>query len=131
MLKPGIKGYKELIVDEKVTASTYGSGLLDVFATPAMIALIEGAAQESVLSEVEEGFGTVGTRLDVEHLAATPVGMRVWCETKLTEVDRRKLVFCAEVYDECGLIGRGTHERFVIDNAKFMSKAQAKTGQAK
>ena len=57
--------------------------------------------------------------------------MRVWCETKLTEVDRRKLVFCAEVYDECGLIGRGTHERFVIDNAKFMSKAQAKTGQAK
>lgn len=126
MLETGIKGYRERMVDQSVTASTFGSGLLDVFSTPAMIALIEGTALESVQDRLDEGQGTVGTKLDVEHLSATPVGMKVWCETKLTQVDRRRLVFHADVYDECGLIGTGTHERFIIDNEKFMKKAESK-----
>ena len=78
---------------------------------------------------LEEGQGTVGTRIDVEHLAATPIGMKVHCETELIEVDRKKLVFEAKVYDETGLVGQGRHERFIIDNERFLSKVQAKLGR--
>ena len=126
MLKTGIKGRTELIVDEHMTASAYGSGMLDVYATPSMIALIEGTALYSVQEYLEEGAGTVGTKLNVDHVAATPIGMKVWCETELVQIDRRRLVFHADVYDECGLIGTGTHERFVIDNDRFMKKVLAK-----
>ena len=126
MLQKGIKGRYELVVDKSVTASTFGSGLLDVFATPAMVGLVEGAAQKSVQPLLEEGKGTVGTRIDLQHLAATPIGMKVWCETELFEVDRRRLVFHADVYDECGLVGTGTHERFIIDNDRFMQKIEEK-----
>ena len=128
MLETGIKGYQERMVDQSVTASTYGSGLLDVFSTPAMIVLIEETAWKSVQKELPEGQGTVGTKLDIDHLSATPVGMKVWCETELTQIDRRRLVFHVDVYDSCGLIGTGTHERFIIDNEKFMKKAEAKKG---
>ena len=121
MIQPGIKGSMELLVDEKVTAKTFGSGLLEVFSTPAMIALIEGTALNSVQPLLEEGQGTVGTKIDVSHLKATPVGMRVRCETQLIEADRRRLVFHADVYDEAELIGTGTHERFIIDNTKNIS----------
>ena len=126
MLKTGIKGRTELIVDEHMTASAYGSGMLDVYATPSMIALIEGTALYSVQEYLEEGAGTVGTKLVVDHVAATPIGMKVWCETELVQIDRRRLVFHADVYDECGLIGTGTHERFIIDNDRFMKKVLAK-----
>ncbi|MBR6352389.1 MAG: thioesterase family protein, partial [Firmicutes bacterium] len=118
MLKTGIKGHAELTVSEKYSAKAMGSGELDVFATPAMIALIEKAAWTSVAPELEEGRGTVGTKLDVSHIAATPLGMKVRCETELVEADGRRLVFRAEVYDEAGKVGEGVHERFIVDNEK-------------
>ena len=126
MLQTGIKGQKEITVDQRVTASAFGSGMLDVYATPAMIALIEDTAKSSVQPLLEEGKGTVGTKIAVEHLAATPIGMKVRCETELIEVDRRRLVFQASVYDECELIGKGTHERFIIDDDRFMKKMEEK-----
>ncbi|MDO5853197.1 MAG: thioesterase family protein [Thermoplasmata archaeon] len=126
MLSTGIKGTKTVEVTDSNTAAALGSGTLAVFATPAMIALIEATASESVAPQLEEGSSTVGTRLDVAHSAASPVGMIVTCETELVEVDRRRLVFKVVVFDSKGEVGSGMHERFVVDNAKFMSKAQAK-----
>ena len=127
-MKTGIKGHTEQIVDERVTADTVGSGLLPVFATPAMIALIEKTAWESIAGELEPGQGTVGTKIDVAHISATPIGMKVWCDTELVEVDNRRLVFSVTVYDEVGKIGEGTHERFIIYNDKFKAKAYEKIG---
>lgn len=126
MLSPGIRGEKTVEVTESNTAEALGSGTLKVFATPAMIALIEATASESVAPHLEEGSSTVGTHLDVAHSAATPVGMSATCVTELVEVDRRRLVFRVTVNDAAGEIGSGTHERFVVDNAKFMSKAMSK-----
>ena len=125
-MQVGIKGHQEQVVDETVTADTVGSGLLPVFATPSMIALIEKTAWESIADELEEGQGTVGTKIDVAHVAATPKGMKVWCDTELTEVDGRRLVFSVTVFDEAGKIGEGTHERFIIFNDKFKAKAYEK-----
>ncbi|MBO5520433.1 MAG: thioesterase family protein [Eubacterium sp.] len=128
-IETGVKNTKELTVTDELTAAKMGSGLAPVYATPCMIALIEGTAAESVETFLEEGQGTVGTKVEVEHLAATPVGMKVRCETELIEVDRKRLLFKAEVYDETGLVGKGQHERFIIDNARFMEKVQAKLKQ--
>ena len=80
-----------------------------------------------MLPYLDEGQGTVGTLVNVAHTSATPIGMRVWCDSELVEVDRRRLVFNVKAYDECGLIGEGTHERFIIDTAKFMEKIKAKS----
>ena len=110
----------------EMSAARVGSGLVDVFATPMLVALVEQTCYESVLPHLDEGQGTVGTLVNVSHLSATPIGMRVWCESELTEVDRRRLVFKVKAFDECGLIGEGTHERFVIDTAKFMEKLKSK-----
>ena len=126
MLETGIKGTKTIAVTEENTAKAYGSGELDVFATPAMIALIEQTAWQSVAGELADGEGTVGTKVDVSHISATPIGMSVRCETKLIEIDRRRLVFAAEVYDDAGKIGEGTHERFLIQNESFLQKAKEK-----
>ena len=126
MLEAGIKGTKEIMVTNENTAKTMGSGTLDVFATPAMIALMENTAYESVASELEEGRGTVGTALNVKHVAATPVGMKVTCETELIKVDGRALTFSVKAFDEKGLIGEGEHERFIVFNEKFQAKADAK-----
>ena len=125
-MEKGIKNRIELVVEEKLTAKQMKSGTLDVFATPAMIALIEETAWRSIAPCLEEGQGTVGTLLQIEHLAPTPLGMKVWCETELVDVNGRKLRFEAAVYDECGLVGKGVHERFIINNEKFQSKANAK-----
>ena len=122
----GVKGSSTVIVDEGNTALAIGSGTLRVFATPAMIALVESTASRSVAQFLDEGSSTVGTHLDVAHTSATPVGMEVVCETELIEVDRRRLVFSVVVRDAAGEIGSGTHERFIVDNAKFMSKAESK-----
>ncbi len=130
MLQTGIKGSIEWTVTPERCAGAVGSGELDVFATPAMIALIEETAWRSVAPELEPGQGTVGTALDVRHLSATPVGLRVRCETELTELDRRRLVFTVKVYDPFGLVGEGTHERFVIQYEKFMKKVDEKRGAA-
>ncbi len=126
MLQPGIRGQQSAVVDESVTARVMGSGTLDVYATPAMIALIEKAALVSIAPALEPGWGSVGTALNVQHLASTPLGMTVTARTELIEVDRRRLVFSAEVYDEVGLVGKGTHERFLVEEAKFQAKTDAK-----
>lgn len=126
MLEIGIKGCKKIKVTDENTAKAMGSGTLEVFATPAMIALIEATASESVAPFLDDGSSTVGTHLDVAHSSASPVGIEVICETELVEIDRRRIVFKTVVRDSAGEIGSGTHERFIVDNAKFMSKASAK-----
>ncbi len=128
MLQTGIKGRIEMTVTPDKCAGAVGSGELDVFATPAMIALIEETAWRSVAPELQPGEGTVGTALNVRHVAATPVGLKVRCETELTLVDRRRLVFDVKVYDPFGLVGEGTHERFVIQYEKFLKKVDEKRG---
>ena len=122
----GIKGRLETTVTEALTAKTIGSGELDVYATPMLIALAEETAWRSVAGELAEGQGTVGTKVDVSHISATPVGLRVWCETELIEIDRRRLVFSVNVYDEAGKIAEGTHERFIVENDRFQAKAETK-----
>ena len=127
MLETGIKFTKSEIVTEKNTAGALGSGLLPVYATPAMILLLEGACAEAVAPQLEEGMTTVGTKLDVEHLSATPIGMEVVCNCELVEIDRRRLVFEVEISDKAGLIGKGRHERFIVAAEKFMAKTNEKS----
>lgn len=122
----GIKEREEITVTKEVTAARIGSGLVEVFATPMMIALMENTCAQSVLPHLQAGESTVGTHVNVSHCAATPVGMKVYCESELIEVERRKLTFKVAAYDERGLIGEGVHERFVIDNEKFQAKINAK-----
>jgi predicted thioesterase len=118
----GVRGKEELVVQFEDTAARYGSGLVEVYATPAMVALMEKTCLASVLPYLPEGFGTVGIKVDISHSKATPIGMRVTCESTLVEVDRRRLVFEVMARDEQGEIGRGRHERFIIDPKKFMEK---------
>lgn len=125
-METGIIGKEELIVNETNTAEALGSGSLAVFATPAMIALMEKTARLSVAPFLEDGQSTVGTLVNVKHLSASPVGMKITCRTELKEIDRRRLVFHVECSDEAGIIGEGEHERFIIDEAKFMAKTEAK-----
>lgn len=124
----GIKGFKEITVTKELTAISVGSGDLEVYATPAMIALMEGTASESVKAELEEGQGSVGTSIAIKHFAATPIGMRVRCESELVDIDGRRLVFKIETFDEKDKIGEGTHERFIISNDKFQTKTNSKLG---
>ena len=126
ILPIGLKGLAETLVTEENTAAAMGSGLLPVFATPAMLALMEQAAASSVQPFLPEGQGTVGTRLEVSHLAATPIGLTVRAESELIAVDRRKLRFAVRAWAGDELIGEGEHERFIIDNARFLEKALAK-----
>ena len=123
MLTVGISNEITKTVTKETTAAVLGSGLLEVYATPAMVALMEETCMRSVQTELEEGCGTVGTGLTIHHISATPVGMKVRCVSKLVEVDGRKLVFDVQAFDEAGLIGQGTHERFIIENEKFFQKA--------
>ncbi len=121
-IQAGVKGREMLVVEAKDTAANYGSGLVEVYATPAMVALMEKTCLQSVLPFLPEGHGTVGVKVNISHSKATPVGVQVVCESELIEVDRRRLVFEVVARDEGGEIGRGTHERFVIDTEKFMAK---------
>ena len=114
------------VVTEEKTAAKVGSGLLPVYATPAMIALMEKCASECVAPYIEEGKSSVGTMLQVKHLAASPIGITITCTATLTEIDGRRLGFTLAVSDEKGPIGEGTHERFVIDIDRFMAKCQSK-----
>ena len=127
-MNTGIKGFKEITVTKELTAISVGSGDLEVYATPAMIALMEGTASESVKAELEEGQGSVGTSIAIKHFAATPIGMRVRCESELVDIDGRRLVFKIEAFDELDKIGEGTHERFIISNDKFQNKINSKLG---
>lgn len=125
-LKTGIKNTGEMTVSEAVTADAWGSGGLPVYATPAMIALMEHTAWESVEPCMEEGMSTVGTKLDVSHTSASPVGAHITCESELVEVDGRRLVFRVSASDDAGPIGEGMHERFIIKTDKFMARTEAK-----
>ena len=129
MLKIGMKGHLEKMVTAELSAKVWGSGAVDVYGTPCMIALVEETAWRSVQDELEPGQATVGTKLDIAHIAATPIGMKVWCETELIEIDRRRLVFAVNAYDEAGKIAEGTHERFIVDVEKFQAKANAKAAK--
>ena len=126
MLEVGIKGHQELVVTENMTAKSMNSGAMNVFATPCMIALMEHTALESVGPELDEGCGTVGAAVNIKHVAATPVGMKVTCESELIKIDGRALTFSVKAYDEAGLIGEGEHERFIIVEDKFQTKTDSK-----
>ena len=125
----GLKGRSETVVTEQNTANAIGSGLVPVFATPYMVALMENASANSLLPYLAEDEGTVGTQLNVAHSSATPIGMKVWAESTVTAVEGKKITFEVAAYDEAGEIGRGTHERFIIKPEKFLSKTQAKLNQ--
>ena len=122
----GMKGRAETVVTAENTAQAVGSGLVPVFATPYMVALMENAAVNAVQAQLAGGEGTVGTRLDVTHDAATPIGLKVWAEAEVTAVEGRRLTFAVTAWDEREKIGGGTHERFVIKPEKFLAKAQTK-----
>ena len=122
----GLKGRSETVVTEQNTANAIGSGLVPVFATPYMVALMENASANSLLPYLTENEGTVGTRLNVAHSSATPIGMKVWAESTVTAVEGKKICFEIVAYDEAGEIGRGTHERFIITPERFLAKTQAK-----
>ena len=122
----GQKNREEIIVTKERTAIAMKSGTLEVFATPAMIALCEDTAKNSISSDLEENMTTVGTLINIKHLAPTPLDMKVYCESELVKIDGRALTFELKVYDECGLIGEGTHQRFIVDSQKFQAKANKK-----
>ncbi len=126
MLNVGITNTMSRIVTEDMTARKAGSGELDVLATPAVIALVEETAWRAVSQYLEDGMGTVGTLINIQHTAPTPVGKTVTCTVKLTEIDRRRLVFDITAADDCGEIACGIHERFIVDNEKFQAKANSK-----
>ena len=125
-IEVGAKYTVETIVTEKNTASAVGSGLIDVFATPMMIAQMELAASSCIAGGLEAGQASVGTKIDVSHSAATPIGMKVTAVATVTAVDRRRVDFAVTAHDEVGEIGSGTHTRFIIDVEKFMEKTNAK-----
>ncbi len=128
MLETGAKGCQELTVTKEDTAVVHKSGTLKVLATPRMAALMEETAWKSVADDLEPGMGTVGIRLELDHLAPTPIGMKVQCESVLEKVEGRKLTFSIMAKDEKGIIGKAVHERFVIEEEKFQSKADQKNG---
>ncbi|NCB52361.1 MAG: hypothetical protein EOM54_10865 [Clostridia bacterium] len=118
----GLKGSAEKVVTHELTAAAVGSGAQEVFATPAMISMMEMASLSSLIPYLAPGQSSVGTRVNVSHLSATPIGMKVRAESEIIEIDRKRIVFSVKAYDEAGLIGEGTHERFIIDIEKFMAK---------
>ena len=126
ILKPGLEAQKTAAVTDKNTAAAWGSGGLAVFATPAMIALMEGTALSAVESLLPPGWSTVGTELNIKHLSATPPGMKVSARAELLGINGRTLSFKVEAFDEAGKIGEGTHSRFIVENEKFLAKTESK-----
>ncbi|NMB93336.1 MAG: thioesterase family protein [Flexilinea flocculi] len=124
MLILGIRGRHTEIVTMEKAASSLGSGGLDVYGTPAMIALMEGTALYSVQPYLDPGMTTVGTLVNIQHKAATPIGSIVTCESELIEIDRKRLVFHVVVSDENGEIGSGLHERFIVNIDRFLEKVK-------
>lgn len=126
MLEVGLEYTFTMTVEPHMTAKSMKSGALDVFATPVMIACMENCCLECVQPHLEAGMSTVGTAVDIKHVAATPIGMQVRFACRLEEIDRRRLVFTVTANDEAGLIGEGRHERFIVDSSKFEAKCAAK-----
>jgi len=127
-LKPGLSGSASLIIADEHTAPRVGSGRVRVLATPVMINLIEAAALDAVEGLLPPGHQSLGTILNVRHIAATPVGMRVTAQVAVTAVEGRTIRFSVEAHDERELIGDGMHERVVVNVAKFDQRVQRKVG---
>jgi predicted thioesterase len=128
-LRVGLSGSAELVVGEEHTAPRVGSGRVHVLATPVMINLIEAAALAAIEHLLPEGYQSLGTRLDVRHIAATPVGMKVTAAAVVTKIESRTVTFRVEARDETELVGDGSHERVVVNVAKFDQRMQRKLGQ--
>lgn len=126
MLKEGITGKASVLVCAENTALAMGSGALEVFATPALVALAEKTCWTSIQPELEPGQGSVGTKLDLQHTAPTPLGLTVYCESTLTEVNGRSLTFSVKLWDDKGPVGEGMHQRVIITNDRFQAKANSK-----
>ena len=126
MIEKGIKGEIKRKVTSEMTAKQIGSGELEVLATPMLISIAEECAWKSIAQDLDTGKGSVGTKIELSHIAASPIGAEIRCETELIEVDRRRLVFSVEAYDDIDKIAEGRHERFIVDNESFEMKAKAK-----
>jgi len=121
-IKTGLVHSEEIIVSSENTASKFGSGAAEVFATPAMIGLMESAAMKCVSELLPKGNITLGTSINIRHIKATPVGMKVRCEAKLIEIDGKKLLFELAAWDEEAQIGAGVHGRHIVEKEKFMER---------
>ena len=122
----GMLGKVSSLVEREDTAAEVGSGALLVYATPCMVALMEGAACEAIASTLNEEKTSVGIALNISHLAATPVGMEVRAEAEVTEVDGNIITFQVTAYDEAGKIGEGTHKRAIVTAQRFLDKTYSK-----
>lgn len=122
----GMKGEASTLVEKMDTAAEVGSGSLLVYATPCMVALMEGAACEAIAEALAETETTVGTELNIKHLSATPVGLEVRAEAEVTAVEGKAITFAVTAYDEAGKIGEGIHKRFVVNSQKFLDKTYSK-----
>lgn len=125
-IETGISFRKEIVVLHEDTAKHYGSGLLEVFATPAMIALMENASMQCISGFLPEEWGSVGVDVNIRHLKASPVGAVIQCTATVVEADGRRIVFAVAAQQGEDLIGEGTHTRFIINNRKFMEKLQGR-----
>lgn len=125
-LAPGLAGESAQLVTEALTAATYASGLVPAFATPALVGLMETAAFNASQPHLDAGQTSVGVEVNIKHLAATPVGMKVRARAEVTAVQGRRISFSVEAWDEVEKIGEGTHTRVIVDEAKFNERFNAK-----
>lgn len=128
-LKPGLVGESSQLVTDALTAASYASGLVPAFATPAMVGLMEAAAFHATRDYLTPGQTTVGVEVNIKHLAATPVGMRVRARAEVTLVEGRRIVFRVEAWDDLEKIGEGIHARVIVDQARFNERFEKKRAQ--
>ncbi|MBK9292410.1 MAG: thioesterase family protein [Bacteroidetes bacterium] len=121
----GLRGKTELIVTPDKTAATYGSGLVEVFATPAMVAMMENTALQSINDYLPPHLTSVGASINIRHLKASPVGKKLFCESRVIEVLGRKIVFDVSVWEGESIAGHGTHVRYIVDKQQFMSQFES------
>ena len=122
----GLKGEARTMAEREDTAMEVGSGSLLVYATPCMVALMEGAACDAIAEQLPEDKTSVGTSLEISHISATPVGLEVWAEAEVTAVEGSTMTFQVTAYDEAGKIGEGVHKRVIVNTQRFLDKAYAK-----
>ena len=128
-IKIGSKATFKTTVDNSNTAKTMGSGSLDVFATPSMVAIMEKSSTMAIEPFLDDGSTTVGTALDITHVSATPIGMEVFATAEIIDINGREITLKVQAFDTCGLIGEGTHKRFIVYAEKFQNKTNDKKSQ--